>query len=467
MLLLRMYRVQVSEQKIEKLDSFIDELASQLRSFVAPVRAAQAQVFGLDPSRIRRSRSSRQDSFEPTSPLPVKGEIFTDGTTVIVLSVSADHQRRALRGRRVDQAESGEKGLFNVYLYAIGPAWDSPALTKALDRARAEDVLGSKLKPFTYKLERFDSLKAEGRESPPETTATELKACELLAERLARTLSVAIKASGGLLVRDLAKQLPAESRDKAEMLAEELKAAGIVDSEIVVVCTKTQSQVTRAPNRSILEELSARGLKCACGRILCEERIEEALTITDLGRSLLDKARWLTVILLQELGRVGISRDAILVEQNVGGDEIDCLANISGELALFELKDKEFSLGNAYSFGAKIGIIRPDYSVVVTTEHVGNDAKEHFVRARRSSRAEFEHVQFDSDTNEIVYIEGVDNIRAAIEGLVSAIYASDAARELDRVLGLAALDGRSLLRALETPTQSESGSEKRRSEKRA
>ena len=51
----------------------------------------------------------------------------------------------------------------------------------------------------------------------------------------------------------------------------------------------------------------------------------------------------------------------VLVEQSVGGDEIDCVANISGELTLFELKDKEFNLGN--------------------------DAKEHFTRARQAGKS--------------------------------------------------------------------------------
>jgi hypothetical protein len=342
-------------------------------------------------------------------------------------------------------------------LYSIGPMWDSTVLAEAL--SRAEVALGTKLKPFTYKAERFDALKAEGRDSPPEPTPDEVRTCALLTDRLARTLAVAIKASGGLLVRDLSKQLPPESRDKAEAIAEALKEAGVVDSEIVVVCSKTQSQVTRAPSRSIIEELSGRGLKCACGRALCDERIEEALTITDLGRSLIDKARWLTILLVQELARVGIARDAILVEQHVGGDEIDCLANISGELVLFELKDKEFSLGNAYSFGAKIGIIRPAHSVVVTTEYVGNDAKDHFIRARQSSRAFDFEIDFETSQSEMVYIEGIANLREGIERLVSRIYANDAARVLDRVLSLAALRGRSLLSALEATMQSETRSE--------
>jgi hypothetical protein len=87
--------------------------------------------------------------------------------------------------------------------------------------------------------------------------------------------------------------------------------------------------------------MSEQGVKCACGRAIAEERIEEALSITDLGRVLLDGNRWLTLILLEELRRVGVPLERTLIEQQVGGDEFDCFADISGELVFFELRDKD------------------------------------------------------------------------------------------------------------------------------
>jgi hypothetical protein len=136
----------------------------------------------------------------------------------------------------------------------------------------------------------------------------------------------------------------------------------------------------------------------------------------------------------------------------VGGDEIDLCADISGELTLFELKDKEFSLGNAYSFGAKLGIVRPDHPVIVTTEHVGGDAKEHFERAEMSQRRR----RYGSDpwytgpedSQAILFIEGIEHLRSSLESLVSAIYTKDATRLLGDVLPRAAIDPRSLLEAI-------------------
>ena len=74
----------------------------------------------------------------------------------------------------------------------------------------------------------------------------------------------------------------------------------------------------------------------------------------------------MSVLLIQAIHSLGINYEAMLIEQKSGGDEMDCFADISGELCLFELKDKEFSLGNAYSFGAKVGIHKPAHAIIVT-----------------------------------------------------------------------------------------------------
>jgi hypothetical protein len=131
------------------------------------------------------------------------------------------------------------------------------------------------------------------------------------------------------------------------------------------------------------------GLKCACGRDIREERVEEAMSLAPLGRRLLDGSRWLSLLVMEELHNRGVEYERMLIEQKSGGDEMDCFADISGELVLLELKDKEFSLGNAYSFGAKIGITRPQMSVIVTTAHVGGDAKDHFRRAELGDPFEY------------------------------------------------------------------------------
>jgi len=441
MLYLRMFGADLSADTVVRLAEWKAEIGRLLRPLVQPTLETPAAILGVATDMLSR-RPRGPESVVNVRATTVDGEVFTDGESLLALRVvKVPHSEFRPRQAR-PLTETSSEAQYGLDISWIGPCWDSPSLSTVL--SAVERVLGVVPSPFFYPSKRFGELKEEGRESPAPPSPDELRASELLCDRDIRTLALAIKASGGLLVRDVPKQLPPEARERHDVLTESLKSAHLVDSEIVVVCSKTQAQVTRAPSRELLSDLSLKGLKCACGRSLIDERIEEALAITELGRSLLDKARWLTLLVVRELETVGVSRDAVLIEQTVGGDEIDCLANISGELALFELKDKEFNLGNAYSFGAKIGIIRPEHPVIVTTEHVGNDAKEHFVRARSSGASRGE----PEEPGEIEYIEGVQNLRKGVEDLVSGIYRLDAIERLNKVFPLAALDGRSVIDAL-------------------
>ncbi len=446
---LRMYSAELPPNSHGAFGVLKTRLGAGLRALLEGTRQAQAQILGISPDDLKRgSRSQERGRL-------IDGEVYTDGATIILFSLrEVAGARVAVIRRPGAPAPKREAPTLQLMVCAIGQTWDSDPLQQAV--RLAHDVFGVAPTPYSYPSDRFDELKAEGRESPAPPTPEELRAATQLCDKWSRQLAIAIKTAGGLLVRDLSKQLPPEARNRVDELTTGLKAAQLVDSEIVVVCAKTQSQMARAPSRDALERLSATGIKCACGRPLADERTEEALGVTDLGRALLDKARWLTVLLVQELEALGVHRDAILVEQNVGGDELDCLANISGELALFELKDKEFNLGNAYSFGAKIGIIRPKHPVIVTTEHVGNDAKEHFVRARvaRGPR-ETEFADFDlaenSEPTEITYIEGVANLSSGLRSLVGEIYRTDAINLLNRVLPLASLNGSQIVAAVDKP----------------
>ena len=159
---------------------------------------------------------------------------------------------------------------------------------------------------------------------------------------------------------------------------------GVLTSEAVVICKKSGSQVVIVPSAEAVSALAESGFKCPCGTPINEEKVDTAFSISDIGRQLLDGNHWFTILLIVHLVSFGVRLEDILVDQVSGGDEMDCIAAVEGFVVLFELKAKEFNLGNAYSSGVKIGIIEPDYPVIVTTHHVGADAREHFSKSRRS-----------------------------------------------------------------------------------
>ncbi len=279
-------------------------------------------------------------------------------------------------------------------------------------------------------------------------TEKELDASQALSDKAVRMLAIAIKSSSGLLLGDASKQIPPKERGRIDAIVQLLIEKGLVDTEVVVVCRKTSAQVNRVPSASVLDGLDQQGVRCACGRSLSEEKQEKALSVTDFGRSMIDGSAWLSVLVLQNLVDFGVPINDIRMEQVYSGEEVDCVAEIYGRLVLFELKDKEFNLGNAYSFGAKVGIFRPDVPVIVTTELVGADARDHFARSgiadRRSRRYSVEDA---AGVGGIKFIEGLENLKSGIESIVTEIASAALAPQLRAALSFSSASPVALLSA--------------------
>lgn len=423
----------------EHFREFTDD--AEAAGFRPLVRAAlDRQAETLQIAELATRRRPAPDAFgEPDR--TVVGEIFRRGDVLVIASVSSDEAGYlvenldgTLRRRRSPE--------HSLQIAAVSEGPDGGCLEELSDLASKR--FGVTLEPFSYTSRRFDELREEGRDRPSVPDEAEVEAATLLSEPKIRSLAIAVKASAGLLVSDVPKQLAQADRSRANELQEQLETAGLVERDVVVICRKTQAQTNRVPSVEVLQDLASKGVRCACGRLLVEERHEEAIAVTDLGRSLLDGSRWFSILLVEELHALGVPPDRILVEQESGGDEMDCIADISGEIAFFELKDKEFSLGNAYSFGAKMGIVRPQHPVIVTTEHVGNDAKEHFSRARSAADEGRRYRGYGSGPGDeprpVQYVEGISNLRSGLERIVSDIYRRDAVAIARGVVSLVVAD---------------------------
>ena len=453
-----MHRGPVSRETLERFPSLVSALPKSYRRVISQLFALQVGLFGVTPKQVTTAaeEASAETYSLPSRRQVKRAEILTDGRNTIVL------QLRELEGRyRVRHGPDGQpipaKAPEGLWLYVFSITRD-PFDTR-VDRliASLRRVFATELDSYTIPSERFDELKAEGMEATESPVPAELEAARLLSDRAKRTLAIAIRQSGGLLVADVGKQLTEASRPHADALLAALVTAGLVARDIVVVCTKTQAQIARAPSRQALEQLAADGLRCTCGRVITDERAEEAVQVAELGHTLLDGSRWFSLLLHQELLQLGISDDRILTEQTSRGEEFDCLVDIGGRLVFFELKDKEFSLRNAYSFGGKIGIVRPDYPVIVTTDRVAADAKEHFQRSQAGRRTRSRYLE-EEETRPVRYIEGLETLAGQLGKLATEIFGQSATRLLSDTFPHGLIGASSLLDALGEPAHPDKGS---------
>ena len=104
-----------------------------------------------------------------------------------------------------------------------------------------------------------------------------------------------------------------------------------------------------------------------------------------------------------------------------------------------------------------MGIFRPRHPVIITTEVVGGDAKDHFRRARlgqeqRQSPYELDDFDEDESPSGITYIEGLNNLRSGLEKLVTEIYSRDMQAVLAQAVPQGVLSPAALLRAVRSST---------------
>jgi hypothetical protein len=445
---------------VGKFPTLVTDLKRRrFKPVITPAVALQAAALGLAAEGLAdRPPDTYQRDYVAGA------EVFIKGDAIVLCLV-----RRGLEVRQVRRGASKvRRGAYEyspsnevtVHLYAHAPE-PNPAELEVV-ASSVHSVMGVETRPVWGSNRRFDELLEEGMREADSPASDDLAAARALADANSRALAIALRTSGGLLVADVPKQLP--NAAAADMASDALQDVDLAATETVVICKRTGREVARVPSNRALTELGRRGLRCACGAPITDERTEEALAATNRGRELLDGSRWMSLLLLEELTNLGVRPSQIAIEQTVGGDELDCVAVLGGRLVLFELKDKEFNLGNAYSFGAKMSLVRPQLPVIITTEYVGGDAKEHFARIQAPPsaqvRAQIElglltETEAEPAQGQIRYIEGLDNLRDGLAQLLTEIDNTNFTSFLQQVLPLASLQSQDVVERIAQPTPSE------------
>jgi len=417
----------------DAIGALIQKLPATYQPTVRPLISRQAELFGLPESAFRSRDEKVNSNFGPEAE-EIDAEVFTFGSCLIALTLYENSRTRRRRN------ENGEMVITEGKHRSITVAYVVPSV-EGPDFSEFETFL-AEVWPEIELSERQDPLRRireieNGNVNTTEIPSPEdLQSAEVLSDKSARKLAIAIKSANGLLTGHAAKQIPPADRPRIDELIEKLISLGLVDTEVVVICRETSAQINRLSSSESFEVLDEVGLKCACGRNLSAEKLEKALSITDFGRLMLDGNRWLSILVLQNLLSLGVPIENIRMEQIYSGEEVDCIAEIYGRIVLFELKDKEFARGNAYSFGAKIGIFQPDFSVVVTTERVGRDAKDHFL-ARSAGTRKRTFYGRGRDSEAVIFIEGLDNLGTGLEAVISEVTKSALAARLRNALSFA------------------------------
>jgi hypothetical protein len=190
----------------------------------------------------------------------------------------------------------------------------------------------------------------------------------------------------------------------------ELRNLGLIQSEYVIVCSRTGNAVLRTDDPAKLAKMAPDWMKCACGRALNEERVDQVIIPTERAQQLNERGRWMTTLAVAVLQRVGIGRDSVIIEPGPSGT--DMVLDLSGDLVLAVLKDREFTLADAYAFNAKVSRIKAAEGVIVANEGLSDDARKMLQDELGPQRARV------ADPFRITYVDGISALEHELARVV-------------------------------------------------
>lgn len=196
---------------------------------------------------------------------------------------------------------------------------------------------------------QWENLSPENRVSsqpPLKTAKQEVATAKTLEDpRLYRLLFKLLHASS-LTLRDIAS-----IDEKGDALLQTLVSQGLAAKEYVVLCKEKGSQIIKVASREAIAESAQKGLKCfLCGRPISEENVDETASITDLGRKMLEKNYWMSVIAIDAFTKLGL-KNGVSMDNEEG--IVTLAAPAFGDVVWIGLTNRRFFCGRCVSFERK------------------------------------------------------------------------------------------------------------------
>lgn len=204
---------------------------------------------------------------------------------------------------------------------------------------------------------RFPELKLRTKE--PEFSEKQSAQVKTLSSEEARSFLISLSQVGK------ARSVDAASISN-ESITKPLLDNGLIRKEFLIRCRQDSRTLGTIAEKNRLETESGIDLHCTtCGRKFSEELIQEIFALTEDARALIAGNHWMTIWITDMLLNAGITKDNIKWNAAVGEDEMDLIVDVLGIRVFFELKDREFGLGDAYPFSFRIERYGGDAGVIL------------------------------------------------------------------------------------------------------
>jgi len=275
-----------------------------------------------------------------------------------------------------------------------------------------------RLRPSRYFRRRYPFLEEEPEReveitgTEPDYSLEDAKAAKLLVDTDIRRFILKLAQVGKMISKD-AVELAKPN------IIQRLLSLNLMAEEYLLTCKQDQHTICIVPSKEDLTKDSTASLRCSvCGRSFSEENLQVIYTLTEKGKKLLDGSLWMSIWVIELLKKSGVKKECIKWRLEAGGEELDIMVEDFDSRLFFELKDREFGLGDAYPFIYRITRYGGRVGIVATMDKVSTDAKKFF--DEETHRREY--------PIRIKYLEGPKNIQKGIPKIVEEMALSQVRR---------------------------------------
>lgn len=243
---------------------------------------------------------------------------------------------------------------------------------------------------------------AELKSTKPDYSSKDIEAAKLLVDADIRQFCFKLAQVGKMRSKDAAELVKLD-------IVQRLFPLGLVAEEYLLTCKQDQHTICVVPSRGHLNREPTVSLRCSvCGRSFADENLQVIYAVTERGKKLLDGSLWMSIWITELLAENGVKRESIKWRLEASGEELDIMVEDFDSRIFFELKDREFGLGDAYPFVYRVTRYGGTVALVATLDKVATDAKKFFE----------EEAQRREPVAQIRYLEGSGGIREGIAKLV-------------------------------------------------
>jgi len=266
--------------------------------------------------------------------------------------------------------------------------------------------------PFEEFFEEKPERETELKGTEPKYSLQDVKGAELLVDINIRRFMLKLAQVGKMISKDVVELA------KSDIL-QHLFSLNLMEEEYLLTCKQDQHTICVVPSKVHLTKDPMASLRCSvCGRSFPEENLQVIYTLTERGKKLLDGSLWMSIWATEFLKKAGVKKECIKWGLEASGEEIDIMVEDFGSRLFFELKDREFGLGDAYPFVYRINRYGGRVGIVATMDKVSTDAKKFFK----------EETHRRGYPIEIRYFEGSKDIQKGIPKIVEEMALSQVRR---------------------------------------